>query len=383
MPSKRSARGLLFALLLLALALLIVGCGGSSSSSSSESTEATEAEPETTGGGEEAEGEEAEEGSGEKREKIAIILPEPKNDGSFAQANYEGAMKAAEAAGVELQVVEPVVTPAEFTTQGTALAREGTEFMLIANGGVESAFLQTAKQFPDTFFCEIAVEVKELPANACTYTVSFQSGTFLAGALAGWMTKTGKVGAITGFGVPATYAQTEGFLLGAKWANPEVEILPNVTTGSGTNIQQARSAAQALISQGADILFSAADSSTAGMISAAEEKPGTYVIPQYIVNPSWSKEVVLTTVVNGLSQMAEETTMKGIEGTISNEAYEFPIPAKGGILTPLESDVPAEVQTKVEEVQKELSEGKIEVPFLSEPNTASKYDLSKLPAPPK
>lgn len=368
-----------------AIALGAAACGGSSSSSSSSSSSAESGAAATTAAGA---GSSSSGGAtvAVKNKKVALILASPKNDGSFGQANYEGAKKAADETGAQLRVVENVISPSDFTTQATSLARAGYTFIAIANGGVASAIPKMASQFPQTTFCEIAVIIKDMPKNVCTYSINFQDGTFIGGALAGWLTKTNKVGAISGFPIPTVFAESEGFLLGARWANPKVTVLPHVVLNTGTDVQKARSAAQALISQGADLIFSAADSSTVGMIKAAEAKPGTYVVAQYIDTHQLGPKVVLTTVVNGLADAAYKIELAGITGQVTNKDYEYPPPESGGILTPfydLDSVVPADVKAKVAEVQKQIADGKIQVPYLPNVNSAAKYDLSKLPAPPK
>jgi basic membrane protein A len=363
---NRSLKGCIAIVAAGALALGAVACGDDDSSASSSTGASTAAAIDYS---------------------VAVLSPGSANDGSWGQATTEGVEQAAAEYGVTIDGKgENLLTPEEYTQQGTAFAKSGTNLVLMANGSVPQSVTKVATDFPDTTVCGAAMTIPEaeLPKNACTYDPEQQEGAFTAGYLAALTSKSGKLGVVAGFAFPALTRQVEGFTLGARYAKPDIEV-QQVYINSWTDVAAAKAAGAAQYADGVDIIFSATDSATQGLFAAAQEAgPGHYVIASYFDTHEQAPDVVLTSVLYNLQGVNKEMINKGIKGEIEPTNYQFGLDFGVGELAPfynLEDAVPAEAQEKTDTLVAEIKDGSLKVPdttVLGKEGAGAKYDLSKL-----
>ncbi|HZS93917.1 MAG TPA: BMP family ABC transporter substrate-binding protein [Chloroflexota bacterium] len=315
----------------------------------------------------------------------AVLFPGTPNDGSWGQSVAMGANAAAKKYGIKVSLSDNLNTPAQYQQQGSAFASKHYNFVLIANGSDPDVAVKLAKQFPKTMFCETAVTISNKPKNLCTNNGLFQDGDFAAGVLAGLITKTNHVGVIGGFNFPVLNSEMEGFILGARWINHKVKV-SETFINTWTDVAAARTAAQAQIGAGADELFSATDQATQGIYAAAQLHPNTYVYSQYFDTHSQAPKVAITSVLLNLNGFTETTLKWAKQGKLKNRNYVFGPKQGVGKLAPfynLASAVPAAANKRLKTVESWIYSGKLKPPFLGVSGSAVKYNLSKLPAPPK
>ena len=100
--------------------------------------------------------------------------------------------------------------------------------------------------------------------------IAQHNANFLAGALAAMVTESGHIASLNGFAFPGLTRQPEAFNLGARCVNPDITFTQQyIETWTDTGI--AKSAAQAEIAGGADVVLAATDSAVFGIIEAAAE----------------------------------------------------------------------------------------------------------------
>ncbi len=364
-----------------AMVFALVACGGSDDGDTGTAGGGATAAAETTGASTTA----------NKDVRAAILSVGSENDRSWAQANFDGAKAGAEKYGVDLTVVPNLGTPEQYLQQGGAFARRGYDLVLLQHGAMTQPAIQLAEQFPDTQFGIVwdptDEERPKLPENLFTWDPRQQDGGFLAGALAGLVTKTDTVASIAGSPFPAITRQLEAFGLGARCTNPDVEVLQRYTgdvTQADANL--ARSAANSVMGDGADILFTALDGAANGVYQAARSKPNTYVIAQYFDQASKAPDVILTSVLQNLQGINEDLIKKEAEGQIKpRDHFEYTLGNMDvGTLAPygeLAAVVTPEIQKKVDEVQQKIKDGTIQVPDneqLAKPKQAASIDPKTL-----
>ncbi|MFN8123494.1 MAG: BMP family protein [Thermoleophilia bacterium] len=319
---------------------------------------------------------------------VALLSPGSSTDGSWSEATYDGVEAAVSKLGVkDLGHAENLLTPDEYTQQGTAYAKEGANLVLMANGSVPQSVVKVATDYPDATVCGAAMEIPaaDMPPNACTYDPEQQEGAFTAGYLAALTSKSGKLGVVAGFAFPALTRQVEGFTLGARYAKPDIEV-QQVYINSWTDVAAAKAAAQAQYANGVDIIFSATDSATQGIFAAAQAGDGRYVIASYFDSHDQAPDVVLTSVLYNLQGVTEEMIRKGTAGEIKPESYSFGLDFGVGELAPfyeLDSVVPADAKTKLEQLVTDIEGGTVKVPdekVLGAKGAGASYDLAKLTA---
>ncbi|MDQ2778850.1 MAG: BMP family ABC transporter substrate-binding protein, partial [Pseudomonadota bacterium] len=135
-----------------------------------------------------------------------------------------------------------------------------------------SAIEKVAKEFPKTTFAIIDSKV-DLP-NVQSITFKEQEGSFLVGIMGAMASKTGKVGFIGGMDIPLIRRFECGYEQGAKYANPKVLTVTNMTgtTPAAWN-DPARGAelAKSQFASGADVIFAAAGGTGIGVYQAAKD----------------------------------------------------------------------------------------------------------------
>jgi basic membrane protein A and related proteins len=317
--------------------------------------------------------------------KIALLTPGTGDDGSWGQAVAEGAKEYGKKVGAEkVEIAENLDTPDQYEQQATAFAQSGFDLVVLANGSIQQATHRAAQQYPDTLFGEIAVESGSLPDNISAANGKWQNGTFLAGVVAAMMTKTNKLGTIGGFDFPALTSEMEGFVLGARYINPDITF-QRTYINSWTDTGKAKAAAEAQQSRGVDIIFSATDQATQGIFQLAQAGGKLkYVIPQYHNKCDQAPDVVLTSVLYNLQGIVGRFVEMAAKDEWKNEFVELGLDFGVGELEyceGTEGDIPDEVKEKADSVAADIKSGKLLVPGLDEigkTGTADKIDLKSL-----
>ncbi len=200
-----------------------------------------------------------------------------RGDKSFNDAAYAGLERAKQELGVEFATLET----------GEGADREAAMRQLAAGGsqlvfGIGFLFSDDiyglAQEFPDVKFACVDYTVKEgqqLPPNLVALKFKEEEGSYLVGALAALLTKTGKIGFVGGMQIPLIKKFEAGYVAGAKAVNPEAEVIVKYagTTGSAfKDPTKGKELGLAEYNQGADIIFHASGSTGLGVFEAAREK---------------------------------------------------------------------------------------------------------------
>jgi basic membrane protein A len=317
---------------------------------------------------------------------VALLEPGTKNDGSWGQAVDTGALQAGKAVGAKVSLVDNLQTPAQYQQQGAAFAGKGYQLVIIANGSDPQVVTALAKQFPHTWFCEVAASIASKPKNVCTANLTYYDGDFLAGALAAMVSKSGNLGEIGGFSFPQLNWEMNGFSLGARYVKPSIKIHPTYVN-TWTDVGIVRAAAQAQITAGADVIFSATDQATQGIYAAAQAKGNTYAISQYFDTHTQAPSVVLTSVLFNLQGSVGQLVRLGKAGKLASKDYLTDYNHGAGKLAPFYGLSPKVVTPAIEKrlnaIAALISSGKLKVPPLAAEGAGMKYSLSKFPSVPK
>ena len=143
--------------------------------------------------------------------------------------------------------------------------------MIIAVGDdMQDAVKMVAPQFPNVKFVSIDSSVSG--PNVRSLLFKEEEGSFLAGYLAGLVTKTGKIGFVGGEEIDLIKKFECGYEAGAKTSNPSVVVLPAKYTGNWDNVDDGKAAGRDLFESGADIVYHAAGKAGLGVIEAAQDE---------------------------------------------------------------------------------------------------------------
>lgn len=202
--------------------------------------------------------------------KVALLLPGKKDDVSFNQAMYES-MKEVEseyADQIEVTYVEDVYEVADIEPALMDFASRGYDLIFGHGFQYMEPIIKVAELFPDTMFA-LGTGYKTAP-NTCVYDVHLAQGGYLMGYLASMISETGKVGVIGGADASEIYRGHEGFKMGAKAANPNVEI-QEFYTGDWRDAAKAKEGALGMYDSGVDVIWHSGDGIGLGVVNAALE----------------------------------------------------------------------------------------------------------------
>ena len=296
--------------------------------------------------------------------KVAGVLPASVKDLSWNALAQEGLNRVKEKYGAETSLTE-MVSDADAERVIRDYANRGYHLIICHSFNFQDACLRVAKDFPNVHFANMS-GFKTAPNMIACDWLSHETG-YLAGVIAGLMTKTNRIGAIGGFAVPSIVRELEGFKLGVQAVNPRAEVF---TTYAGTWRDTAKGleAALALIENKVDVLISDGNGLTVGAIKGAEQKGIKAIGAIGDLHPLAPQNVLTSIVYNipGTIEILTERTLKGIfkEGS---RFLALGLKDRGTFLAPYRGNVPDSVAKRVEEFQAKIVSGELKVPQIDKP----------------
>ena len=322
-------------------ALILVGCNGSSESSTV-----------VSGGGTDS----------SKTTKVGIVFDSGgRGDKSFNDSAWAGIEKAKKEMSIEVKDVDSKAAK-DYEGNMTALADQGMDVIFAVGMTQQDALKSVAAKYPNIKFAIIDGEVDA--ENVRNLKFMEEQGSFLAGYLAGLMTKSNKLGFVGGMDFPLIKKFEDGYIAGAKTANPAVEVLPGKYTGSWDDVTLGKAAAKVLYGSGADIVYHAAGRAGLGVLDAAEEA-NKLAIGVDSDQDDVAKGHVLTSMVKHVDYAVFDTIKDVADGkfTKGTKTYDLKVGGVGLSEFRFTKDlIGADKLAKVEEIKKKLVDGTVVAP---------------------
>ncbi len=225
--------------------------------------------------------------------KVALLTPGPISDQSWNGSAYAGLMRVKDSLGASVSHIQ-VKTPAEFEENFRQYGAAG--YRLVFGHGFEfqDAAARVGPEFPKTVY--VTTGGTKIGANVAAMNFSFDEPSYLAGIIAGSMTKSNVIGCIGGTELPPVKLAFAAFKAGAKSINPRVKVLVSYI-GNWEDAGAGKEQALAQLGQGADVIFQDADAAGLGAFQAVRESKGAYIIGSNADQNSVAPEVTLGSVV--------------------------------------------------------------------------------------
>ena len=156
-----------------------------------------------------------------------MILPGRADDVSWNQAAYEGMQEAVKNSKVpvDLKVVEQVYDPVSIEPALRDYAQQGYDLIVGHGFQFQEPIIKVAADFPKVNFA-IGTGYKQAP-NVGVYDVKMEQGGYLAGIIAGMLTKAKLIGAVGGVDVSEIHRGHAAFGQGVKSVNPDAKVVNN------------------------------------------------------------------------------------------------------------------------------------------------------------
>ncbi|WP_341889895.1 BMP family ABC transporter substrate-binding protein [Variovorax sp. YR752] len=286
--------------------------------------------------------------------KIAFAYVGPVGDGgwTFAHDNGRKAVEKEFGDKVVTSFVEKVPEAADAERVFRDMAGQGNKLIFGTTFGYMEPMLKVAADMKDVKF-EHATGYKQAE-NMRTYDSRTYEGAYMAGVIAGGMTKTNTLGVVGSIPIPEVIRNINSFTLGAQSVNPKIKTKV-VWVNEWFNPPKETEAAQSLLNGGADVLFQNTDSSAVLQTAGKAKK---YAFGWDSDMSAYSPEAHLASAVINWGPYYIKATKDALEGTWKgNEASWWGVKEGAIDIVSISDKVPAEIKTKVETVKAGLKDG--------------------------
>jgi basic membrane protein A len=165
-----------------------------------------------------------------------------------------------------------------------SLAATGYDIIITVGAGTTDETLAVARAFPVLYFIGVqqSPEPQLQPGNYATLEFREEHSGFLAGAVAGLITRSGRVAAVCEVEFIDSIRRTcDGFRNGAVYVNPAIEVDVSYRSGPEELLFRdqdwGKATAAMSIDQGADVIFAVGEDTAAAALEAAAKR-GAMVI---------------------------------------------------------------------------------------------------------
>jgi basic membrane lipoprotein Med (substrate-binding protein (PBP1-ABC) superfamily) len=287
------------------------------------------------------------------------------SDAGWYAGAYEGLLLLQDSLGASISH-QQTRTPAEFDEAFRSYATSGYDIVFAHGFEYQDAAIRAGEAFPDlTIVVSGGGRVSE---NVVPLIFRLEQGSYLAGMVAGGMTRSGTVGMVGGMEIPSAQGTFRAFEAGAKVVNPSVQVL-EAFIGSWDDVAAAKEAAVAQIRRGADVLIHNTDAASFGVFQAVREaaRAGT---PTWAMGMNRDQNSVAPDVILGsaairipqafldVARRWQRHEVGGAPVYVNTEGdiVEFVVNPE------LASRIPAELLARVDSARGAIRRGELEVP---------------------
>ena len=285
--------------------------------------------------------------------KVAFAYVGPVGDGGWTFAHDNGRKEMEKALGdkVVTSFVESVPESADAERVFRDLAGQGNKLIFGTTFGYMESMLKVAADHKDVKF-EHATGYKTAE-NLRTYDSRTYEGAYMAGVIAGAMTKSNTLGVVGSVPIPEVIRNINSFTLGAQSVNPKVKTKV-VWVNEWFSPPKETEAATSLINGGADVLFQNTDSPA--VLKTAQEK-GKRAFGWDSDMTAYGPKAHLASAVINWGPYYTKAVTEAIEGKWATGASWWGVKEGAIDIVSIAEDVPAEIKTKVADVKKGLADG--------------------------
>ena len=285
--------------------------------------------------------------------KIAFAYVGPVGDGGWTFAHDRGRLAVEKEFGdkVKTSLVENVPESADAERVIRDLASQGNKLIFGTTFGYMEPMLKVAPEFKGVNF-QHATGYKAAD-NMSTYDSRTYEGAYMAGVIAGKMTKTGTLGVVASVPIPEVIRNINSFTLGAQSSNPKIKTKV-VWVNEWFNPPKETEAATSLINGGADVLFQNTDSPA--VLKTAQDK-GKRAFGWDSDMTAYGPKAHLASAIINWAPYYVKTTKDALEGKNASTQSWWGVKEGAIDIVSIAEDVPAETKAKVESVKAGLKDG--------------------------
>jgi simple sugar transport system substrate-binding protein len=287
--------------------------------------------------------------------KIAFAYVGPVGDGGWTFAHDNGRKAIEKEFGDKIQTsfVESVPEAADAERVFRDMVSQGNKLIFGTTFGYMEPMMKVAADAKDVKF-EHATGYKTAE-NLRTYDSRTYEGAYMAGVVAGGMTKTNTLGVVGSIPIPEVIRNINSFTMGAQSVNPKIKTRV-VWVNEWFAPPKETEAATALINGGADVLMQNTDSPA--VLKTAQEK-GKRAFGWDSDMTAYGPKAHLGSAVINWAPYYTKAVRDALDGTWKTQKDKIWWGVKEGAIdfVSLADDVPAPVKEKLEKVKAGLKDG--------------------------
>ena len=288
---------------------------------------------------------------------IAFAYVGPVGDGgwTFAHDNGRKALEKEFGDKIKTTFVESVPESADAERVFRDMVGQGNKLIFGTTFGYMEPMLKVANDSKDIKF-EHATGYKTAE-NMRTYDSRTYEGAYMAGVIAGAMTKSNTLGVVGSIPIPEVLRNINSFTLGAQSVNPKVTTKV-VWVNEWFSPPKETEAATALINGGADVLFQ--NTGSPAVLKTAQEK-GKRAFGWDSDMTAYGPKAHLASATINWGPYYIKATQDALDGKWATGQSWWGVKEGAIDIVSIAEDVPAETKTKVEEIKKGLKDGSFSI----------------------
>jgi basic membrane lipoprotein Med (substrate-binding protein (PBP1-ABC) superfamily) len=335
--SKRMIRRMRSLVVATAVLFIAAACGKSSPTSPSGSTSA---------------------GAGSSKPiKVALVAPSATNDLAFSQSMFDALNRLKSKYSLDIAVSDNKFVVDDAANAIRTYATQGYDLVIAHGSQFGGTVQQIAPQFPKVSFAWGTAGDTFGQANVFAYQAASDQGGYVEGVMGAAISKSKVIGIVGPIEVGDAKLYVDGFKVGAKAADPSIDLRVNYT-GSFSDVGLASEAARSFIAAKADVMTGTAQM-VVGAIGVAKtsniawfgtQSNQTSLAPSVVVaSQVYHWEVVLSQIFDSIRK-----------GTLGGQQYTIDLKNGGEVLeyNPAYS-LPSDVKTKAEAAIQGIKDGSI------------------------
>lgn len=337
--------------LLAALAIIAVACGTDDTTDDGTADNGAATDEPT---------DEPDEAAGQEVTRVAVTAPEEPTDFGWNQAGIEGAQRAAERHGVEIDVAGGLGYDAPVST--LRQLAEDSQLIFAHASGYGVAAKEVAEETGVPMIVYDSPDSRE-PGVAAFVSVDAFEGGYLAGIVAANVTQSDILGIVVSATADFNWAMhSGGFIEGARSVNPDIEFLAaSIGEAAYADVEGGTRVTESVIAGGADVILGNGDGSAFGMMRAIESADDVWYIDVIGDKREVDDENILLTGIFWDFGAVYSEAIEDVEaGTFGEDNYVMNLANEGVDL--IQTDhIPDDVWAQVEEAREAIIAGELDI----------------------
>ncbi len=285
--------------------------------------------------------------------KIGFMYVSPVGDGgwTFQHEKARQALQAEFGDKIQTSLVESVAEGPDAERVLRHLVDQGDKLVFATSFGYMEPVQKVAANNKDVKF-EHATGYKTAD-NVRTYDARTYEGAYLAGIIAGGMTKTNQIGVVASVPIPEVMRNINSYVLGAQSVNPKIKARV-VWVSDWFNPPKESEAANKLINGGVDVLFQ--NTNSPAVLKTAQER-GVRAFGKDSDMSAYAPKAHLASAEINWLPYYRKATQDVLNGSWSTDQYWWGVKEGAMDLVSIADDVPQELKDKVAAAKAGLKAG--------------------------